>query len=110
MDFLKNISSALSKAAEATTKKAGELTDIAKLKVKQNRISSDINATYSEIGKLIYKQYKESCDESASIAELCLSIDKDNEELAAVLAEVEAIKAAAEAAKAQQESESKENI
>ncbi len=101
MDFFKNLSTSLSKAAEATTKKASELTDTAKLKVKQNRIQSTINDTYTEIGKLIYKQYKESCDESAAIAELCLSIDKNNEELASVLAEIEAIKAAAEAAKAE---------
>ena len=101
MDFLKNLSATLSKATEATTKKASELTDTAKLKVRQSRIQSSINETYTEIGKLIYKQYKESCDESAAIAELCLSIDKSNEELASVLAEIEAIKAAAEAAKAE---------
>lgn len=101
MDFLKNLSATISKATEATTKKASELTDTAKLKVRQNRIQSSINETCTEIGKLIYKQYKESCDESAAIAELCLSIDKSNEELASVLAEIEAIKAAAEAAKAE---------
>ncbi len=100
MDFFKNISASLSKAAEATTKKASELTDTAKLKIKQNRITSDINETYNKIGALIYKQYKESCDESAAIAELCLAIDKSNEELNAVNAEIEAIKEAAEAAKA----------
>ncbi len=100
MDFLKNLSASLSKAAEATTKKASELTDTAKLKVKQNRITADINETYNKIGALIYKQYKEAGDESAAIAELCLAIDKSNEELAAVSAEIEAIKAAAEAAKA----------
>jgi len=105
MDFLKNLSATLSKATEATTKKASELTDTAKLKVRQNRIQSSINDTYTEIGKLIYKQYKESSDESAAIAELCLSIDKSNEELASVLAEIEAIKAAAEAAKAQAQAE-----
>ena len=100
MDFIKNITATLSKAAEATTKKASELTDTAKLKIKQNRITSDINETYNKIGALIYKQYKESCDESAAIAELCLAIDKNNEELDAVNAEIEAIKEAAEAAKA----------
>lgn len=100
MDFLKNLSATLSKAAETTTKKASELTDTAKLKVKQNRINSDINESYNKIGALIYKQYKESGDESAAIAELCLAIDKSNEELNAVNAEIEAIKAAAEAAKA----------
>ena len=105
MDFLKNISASLSKAAEATTKKASELTDTAKLKVKQNRITSDINNTYTEIGKLIYKQYKEAGDESAAIAELCLAIDKHNEELDSVNAEIEEIKAAAEAAKAQAQAE-----
>ncbi len=101
MDFFKNLSNSLSKAAEATAKKAGELTDTAKLKLKQNRITTDINDAYTDIGKLIYKQYKESSDESAAIAEKCLSIDKCNEELDAVTAEIEAIKAAAEAAKAQ---------
>ena len=101
MDFLKNLSNSLSKAAEATTKKASELTDTAKLKVKQNRINGEINEAYTEIGKLIYKQYKEAADESAAIAEKCLAIDKSNVELAEVTAEIEAIKAAAEAAKAQ---------
>lgn len=100
MDFIKNITTTLSKAAEATTKKASELTDTAKLKIKQNRITSDINETYNKIGALIYKQYRESCDESAAIAEFCLAIDKSNEELDAVNAEIEAIKEAAEAAKA----------
>ncbi len=101
MDFFKNLSNSLSKAAEATAKKAGELTDTAKLKLKQNRITTDINDAYTDIGKLIYKQYKEATDESAAIAEKCLAIDKSNEELEAVNAEIEAIKAAAEAAKAQ---------
>ena len=101
MDFLKNLSNSLSKATEATTKKASELTDTAKLKVKQNRINGEINEAYAEIGKLIYKQYKEATDESAAIAEKCLAIDKSNVELAEVNAEIEAIKAAAEAAKAQ---------
>ena len=105
MDFLKNITASLSKAAEATTKKASELTDTAKLKVKRSRIVSGINDTYAEIGKLIYSQYKESTDESAAIAEFCLAIDKPNEELAAVDAEIEAIKAAAEAAKQQARAE-----
>ncbi len=101
MDFFKNLTNSLSKAAEATAKKAGELTDTAKLKLKQNRITSDIGDTYTEIGRLIYKQYKDASDESAAIAEKCLAIDKLNEELEAVNAEIEAIKAAAEAAKAQ---------
>ena len=105
MDFLKNLSASLSKAAEATTKKASELTDTAKLKVKRSGIVSGINDTYTEIGKLIYKQYKESGDESAAIAELCLSIDKANDEIAAVDAEIAEIKAAAEAAKEQARAE-----
>lgn len=105
MDFLKNLSASLSKAAEATTKKASELTDTAKLKVKRSGIVSGINDTYAEIGKLIYKQYKESGDESAAIAELCLSIDTANEQLAAVDAEIAEIKANAEAAREQARAE-----
>ena len=105
MDFIKNITASLSKAAEATTKKASELTDTAKLKVKRSRIVAGVNETYAEIGKLIYTQYKESGDESAAIAELCLSIDDANKELAELDAEIEAIKAAAEAAKAQARAE-----
>ena len=105
MDFLKNITASLSKAAEATTKKASELTDTAKLKVKRSRIVSDINETYTEIGRLIYSQYKESGDESAAIAEYCLAIDKFNEDLASVDAEIAEIKAAAEAAKEQARAE-----
>ena len=105
MEILKNISVTLTKAAEVTTKKASELTDIAKLKVKHSRIAAGINETYTEIGKLIYSQYKESGDESAAIAEFCLAIDDANEEIAAVDAEIAAIKAAAEAAKAQARAE-----
>lgn len=105
MEILKNISATLTKAAEATTKKASELTDTAKLKVKRSRIVAGINETYGEIGQLIYTQYKESSDESAAIAELCLAIDKANEELNAVDTEIAEIKAAAEAAKAQAQAE-----
>ena len=105
MDFIKNITASLSKAAEATTKKASELTDTAKLKVKRSRIIAGINETYTEIGKLIYTQYKDSGDESAAIAEFCLAIDDANKELAQVDAEIEAIKAAAEEAKAQARAE-----
>lgn len=100
MDFFKNLSTSLTKAAEATAKKAGELTDTAKLNLKKGRIKSDIEDMYTDIGRLIYKQYKESADESNAIAEKCLAIDKSMEELAAVMAEIEAIKAAAEAEKA----------
>ena len=105
MEILKNISVTLTKAAEATTKKASELTDTAKLKVKRSRIVAGINETYGEIGQLIYTQYKETSDESAAIAELCLAIDKANEELNAVDTEIAEIKAAAEAAKAKAQAE-----
>lgn len=99
MDFFKNLSTSLTKAAEATAKKAGELTDTAKLNLKKGRIKSDIEDMYTDIGRLIYKQYKESADESNAIAEKCLAIDKSMEELAAVMAEIEAIRTAAEAEK-----------
>ncbi|MBP3917828.1 MAG: zinc ribbon domain-containing protein [Clostridia bacterium] len=101
MDFFKNLSTSLTKAAEATAKKAGELTDTAKLNLKKGRIKSDIEDMYTDIGRLIYKQYKESADESNAIAEKCLAIDKSMEELAAVMAEIEAIRTAAEAEKEQ---------
>ncbi|MBO5649749.1 MAG: hypothetical protein J6S76_07540, partial [Clostridia bacterium] len=80
MEFIKNLTDKLSKVAEATTKKAGELTDTAKLKVRISRLNSEINEAYSEIGKLIYKQYKDASDESAAIAEKCLAIDKSTAE------------------------------
>ncbi|MGM9625548.1 MAG: zinc-ribbon domain-containing protein [Eubacteriales bacterium] len=110
MDFFKNLSNSLSKAAEATARKAGELTDTAKLKLRQNRITADITDAYTDIGRLIYKQYKESADESEAIAAKCLAIDRSNEELAAIDAEIEAIKQAAEAAKAKESSEPEQNV
>lgn len=110
MDFLKNLSNSLSKAAEATARKAGELTDTAKLKLRQNRIEADITDAYTDIGRLIYKQYKESADESEAIAAKCLAIDKSNEELAAIDAEIETIKKAAEAAKAKEQNEPVQDV
>lgn len=94
MEFIKNLTDKLSKVAEATTKKAGELTDTAKLKIKISRLNGEINEAYSEIGKLIYKQYKDASDESAAIAEKCLGIDKKSAEITSINAEIEAIKAA----------------
>lgn len=102
MDFLDELTHNLSKAAEYTVKKAGELTDTAKLKLKQNRAVNDIEDIYQEIGKLIYTQYKEHTDETQTIAAKCFEIDKKKDEIQQILAELEKLKNAAKTAQSQQ--------
>ncbi len=92
MDFLKTITENLSKAAEFTVKKTGEVTDIARLKLKQGKITDDINDLYTDIGRLIYRQYKDQSDETQAIATKCLAIDKWNMELAKVTAELDSLR------------------
>ena len=101
MAFFDTMKSKLSSAAEVTMKKTGEYSEIAKLKLRQNKLNGEINALYSEIGKLIYKQYQEKTDETEAVAEKCLSIDEKNAAIAKVLSDIEAIKAAAAADKAE---------
>ena len=101
MAFFDNMKSKLSSAAEVTMKKTGEYSEIAKLKLRQNKLNGEIDTLYSEIGKLIYKQYQEKTDETEAVAEKCLSIDEKNAAIAKVLSDIEAIKAAAAADKAE---------
>ncbi len=99
MSFFKNVADKLTKAAEVTVKKTGELTDTAKLKLDVARMKSDIETKYTEIGTLVYKQYSEQTDESSAVAEKCLAIDAINEELDKTLLIIEEKRAAIQAAK-----------
>ncbi|MBQ3066224.1 MAG: zinc ribbon domain-containing protein [Clostridia bacterium] len=99
MSFLKQVADKLTKAAEVTVKKTGELTDTAKLKLDIARMKSDIETKYTEIGMLVYKQYHEQTDESSAVAEKCLAIDALNDSLEHTLLIIEEKRAAAQVAK-----------
>lgn len=99
MAFFNTLKSKLSDAAEITAKKTGEYSEIAKLKLRENKLKSEIEAIYTEVGKLIYKQYQEKTDETQAIAEKCLAIDEKNAAIAQVNADLDAVKAKAAADK-----------
>lgn len=101
MSFFDSLKSKVSQAAEITVQKTGEVSETAKLKLKERDLASDINEVYAQIGRLIYKQYKEQTDETEEIAGKCLDIDKKNAEIAEIAEKIAVIKANAEEQKAQ---------
>ena len=99
--FIDSIKTGVAQAAEFTVQKTTELSETAKLKLKETKLAGEINDIYREIGKLIYRQYKDQSDETQDIAARCLEIDGKNDELAGVAERLAAIKAEAAAQKAQ---------
>ena len=98
------IKKSLSVIADKTATKTRELTDVASLKIKIAAKESERDTEYKVLGKLTYKKLKstDGADNSALTAHISNTIerlDKIHGELAALIAEEDARRAAKEAEK-----------
>ena len=77
-------------------KKAGEVYDVAKLKIKLNDIRRDISGLYKEAGQAAYNAFKADEDIAAAISEKCAEIERLYNEMEEISKEIE-LEAEAEA-------------
>lgn len=70
-------------------KKAGEVYDVAKLKIKLSDIRRDISSLYKEIGQSAYNALQAQEDIAAAISEKCIEIERLYREMEEVSKEVE---------------------
>lgn len=70
-------------------KKAGEVYDVAKLKIKLTDIRRDISALYKEVGQAAYNALQAQEDIAAAISEKCVEIERLYREMEEVAKEVE---------------------
>ena len=82
-------------------KKAGEVYDVAKLKIKLTDIRRDISALYKEVGQAAYNALQAQEDIAAAISEKCVEIERlyrEMDEVAKAVEEKESEAAAEEPA------------
>ena len=70
-------------------KKAGEVYDVAKIKIKLNDIRRDIGSLYKEIGKTAYNAFQAKEDIAAAISDKCAEVERLYAEMEAVSKELE---------------------
>ncbi|MCH5187733.1 MAG: hypothetical protein J1F63_04975 [Oscillospiraceae bacterium] len=70
-------------------KKAGEVYDVAKLKIKLTDIRRDISSLYKEVGQSAYNALQAQEDIAAAISEKCVEIERLYREMEEIAKEVE---------------------
>ncbi len=82
----------IDKAAVFTVKKAGEITSLAKIKIKKTEAKGKLSDAYKELGEMIYKNAKEETDISERFNFLIAKIDELTEEIEKYSGEEDEIK------------------
>ena len=98
MAFFDDLKAGLSEVAKTVGEKSEQLVNISKLHLKKQNLSSDLKATYLEIGKMIYEENKAGTEFSDTIVQLCKKVDMGLEAIDEVEAQIEAAKNAGEEA------------
>ena len=88
---------AAGRAAEATSKKAGEVVEQTKLSLRIIDLEGGINDHYREIGRLVYASKDETVIETSTIEEQILKIDEKREEIDQLRSKIESLKRSANA-------------
>ena len=108
--------SSVSRVANKTAKKTGELAHSASLHIKLENNKAKLSSSYEKLGRLTYKQLKSSVSQAEQISEVIATIDTINADISAIektiadekakkAAEKEQEKAEKEAAKEEDSSE-----
>ena len=102
-----DIKASVSRAANKTIKKAGELADTASLNFKLKTLKVKQSEKFEKLGKLTYKQLKTSVSQTEDISKVIETIDSLRAEIASIEKEIEDEKAkkAQEKEEAQKEAE-----
>ncbi len=100
-----DIKTTVSRAANKTMKKAGELADTASLHFKYKTSKAKLGEKFEKLGRLTYKQLKTEISHAEEIAELISEIDELREEIKALKQKIEDAKKEKEEAKAEEQNE-----
>lgn len=86
----------LSRTANKSLRKAGELADTASLHIKLKTVAAKLSDKYEKLGRLTYRQLKSSRSEAEAIAKLIEEIDALRAEALAIKTQIEEEKKARE--------------
>ena len=75
-------------AAEAVSKKAGQLVDASKLRIAAAELSAEISTRYEALGQLVFESHREKLSEDAELSGMMAEIDELKEQHAAVTKEL----------------------
>jgi len=92
MTFFDELKRNAKTAADATKKKTGELTAIAKATMAVKSEESRMSESYKEIGRLFYEAERDGVDNTESIASYIMQIDKNKACIAALKKEIAVLK------------------
>ncbi len=93
MAFIDDLKQGLSDVTKTVYEKSGQFVGIQKLRLKKNSLSSELKATYIEIGKMVYEEKKAGAEFSGPIVQLCQKVDMGLEAIQEVEAQIEEAKA-----------------
>lgn len=97
--------SGVSRVANKTAKKTGEIAHSASLHIKLENYKSKLSSAYEKLGRLTYKQIKSSESQAEKISEIIATIDTLREDVAAVESKIAENKAKKAAEKEQEKAE-----
>ncbi|MBO5415465.1 MAG: hypothetical protein J6A83_02395 [Clostridia bacterium] len=87
-----DIKTTVGRAANKTIKKAGELADIASLRLKHKSTKAKLGEKFERLGRLTYKQLKTEISHAEEIAKTITEIDELRNELKLINQKVEELK------------------
>lgn len=100
-----DIKTTVSRAADKTIKKAGELADTASLHFKYKTSKAKLGEKFEKLGRLTYKQLKTEISYAEEIASIITQIDELREEIKVLKQKIEDAKKEKETAKAENQDE-----
>ena len=75
-------------AAEAVSKKAGQLVDVSKLRISAAELSAEVSKRYEALGQLVFESCREKLSGDEELSSLMAEIDELKEQHAAVTKEL----------------------
>lgn len=97
--------SGVSRIANKTAKKTGEIAHSASLHIKLENHKSKLSSSYEKLGRLTYKQLKTAVSQAELISEVIATIDSIRADISAIETEIEEEKAKKAAEKEQEKAE-----
>lgn len=91
-EVLDDIGRVISGAADAVSRKTGEVVELTRLKNQIYSLEREVKQDYAELGKTIYEQYLESGDAEETLKPLCEEISKKKSLIKHYEGEVECLK------------------
>lgn len=92
MAFLENFGKKVGEAAQAVSKKSGELVETTKLNVNINSEEDKIQKIFNQIGKIVYEKYATTGAVDSDIKEMCETVTGHEQNIKALREKIAEIK------------------